>query len=326
MRSGVAGVIVAICVLSVLWYDEADQLDRGISVYLCVYIGENRGLKLWQMNVSATAACTPKQLRFSGIVGFILFANLALLNLLTAIMVEAVVDILRLDSPADSMLWLCHDNSGWVSAHQKGRDDQHSHLFEPLWEWYAWIVKPRPKKRNLIAAEVDFKQSAWHFWTPDIFQYFSILFTCFCPTDACRQPGSELLTRETASRVKKLKELFHKMDAQRVGTSSFNGQDMLRPAYWNEGSDWVGPVFCALILPWHWHVVLWHAASMCFHFAPLVRKLLVPKDEHGSKRVSCHEFQDNVDQHVKDELGKLQFPGSSIMLLLCFTRGSPLTA
>lgn len=210
--------------------------------------------------------------------------------------------------------------------YQKGRDDQHSHLFEPLWEWYAWIVKPRPKKRNLIAAEVDFKQSAWHFWTPDIFQYFSILFTCFCPTDACRQPGSELLTRETASRVKKLKELFHKMDAQRVGTSSFNGQDMLRPAYWNEGSDWVGPVFCALILPWHWHVVSWHAASMCFHFAPLVRKLLVPKDEHGSKRVSCHEFQDNVDQHVKDELGKLQFPGSSIMLLLCFTRGSPLTA
>jgi len=48
--------------------------------------------------------CTPKKLRFSGIVGFILFANLALLNLLTAIMVEAVVDILRLDSPADSML------------------------------------------------------------------------------------------------------------------------------------------------------------------------------------------------------------------------------
>jgi len=89
------------------------------------------------------------------IVGFILFANLALLNLLTAIMVEAVVDIL-------------------------------------------------PKKR------------------------------------------SELLTRETASRVKKLKELFHKMD------------------------------------------------------------------EHGSKRVSCHEFQDNVDQHVKDELGKLQIANSDL--------------
>lgn len=33
---------------------------------------------------------------FLGIVGFILFANLALLNLLTAIMVEAVVDILPL--------------------------------------------------------------------------------------------------------------------------------------------------------------------------------------------------------------------------------------
>lgn len=164
-----------------------------------------------------------------------------------------------------------------------------------------------------------------------MFQYVSILFTslsclsCFCRTDACGQPGSELLTRETASRVKKLKELFHKMEAQREVTSNFNGQDMIRPADLKKGSDWVGPVFCALILPWHWHVVSWQAASMCFHFAPLVRKLLVPKDEHGSKRVSCHEFQDNVDQHVKDELGKLQFPGSSIMLLLCFTRGSPLT-
>lgn len=33
------------------------------------------------------------------------------------------------------------------------------------------------------------------------------------------------------------------------------------------------------------------------------------QEEHGSKRVSCDEFQKNVDQHVKDELGKLQFPG-----------------
>lgn len=89
------------------------------------------------------------------IVGFILFANLALLNLLTAIMVEAVVDIL-------------------------------------------------PKKR------------------------------------------SEVLNRETAARVKKLKELFHKME------------------------------------------------------------------EHGSKRVSCDEFQKNVDQHVKDELGKLQIANSDL--------------
>ena len=58
---------------------------------------------------------TPKNLRFSGIVGFILFANLALLNLLTAIMVEAVVDILRLDSIADSTL--CHALSRQCSAH-----------------------------------------------------------------------------------------------------------------------------------------------------------------------------------------------------------------
>ena len=60
---------------------------------------------------------------------------------------------------------------------------------------------------------------------------------------------------------------------------------------------------------------------MCLHFAPLVWKLLVPKDEHGSKRVSCHEFQDNVDQHVKDELGKLQFPGISSTLFFFFATG-----
>ena len=37
MRSGVAGVIVAICVLSVLWYDGTDQLDLGILglSYIC---------------------------------------------------------------------------------------------------------------------------------------------------------------------------------------------------------------------------------------------------------------------------------------------------
>ncbi|CAL1160706.1 unnamed protein product [Cladocopium goreaui] len=92
------------------------------------------------------------------IVGFILFANLALLNLLTAIMVEAVVDILPL------------------------------------------FLEER----------------------------------------------SEVLNRETAARVKKLKELFHKME------------------------------------------------------------------EHGSKRVSCDEFQKNVDQHVKDELGKLQIANSDL--------------
>eukprot|EP00913_Durusdinium_trenchii_P035102 g32836.t1 len=101
------------------------------------------------------------------IVVFILFANLALLNLLTAIMVDAIVDILLLG---------------------------------------AAFVNPK-----LI--------------------YLA---------------GSELLTREKATLVKKLKVLFRKMD------------------------------------------------------------------EPVSKRVSCAEFKKNMDQHVEDELGKLQIASSDL--------------
>ena len=54
---------------------------------------------------------------FLGIVGFILFANLALLNLLTAIMVEAVVDILPLFLEESLWnqwrIWICPEHSLW---------------------------------------------------------------------------------------------------------------------------------------------------------------------------------------------------------------------
>ena len=134
MRSGVAGVIVAICVLSALWYDGTGQLDLGISGLSQKTKASNLGE--WMSVQRPAIVRTPKNV--SGIVGFILFANLALLNLLTAIMVEAVVDILRLDSIADSTLChalsrQCSAHSWWVPVHDKRRDDEHRHLFDPVW-------------------------------------------------------------------------------------------------------------------------------------------------------------------------------------------------
>ena len=142
---------------------------------------------------------------FLGIVGFILFANLALLNLLTAIMVEAVVDILPLFLEESLWnqwrIWICPEHS----------------LCDPVISFYLLqfflaalqhiCVNSKAKEKHLDGNFTVFDAIASHAFSGFLTEAVGLFNHTRC------KPGSEVLNRETAARVKKLKELFHKMDS-----------------------------------------------------------------------------------------------------------------